>query len=251
MAVAAFFDIDGTLISKNTGPLYMKFLRQRGEIRRRDALRTVYLYLRYKLVPFDYVVAIVCLLLLSVGSLAGLRRGNFGRGDLHFALLGLGFLLLETKSITDCSLYFGATWLVTVIVVTGVLLMVLGANLIATRLAGFSLWMYAPLFAALAVLVFVPREAILAFAYPGRLLWALVVVPLPILFAGLIFSTTFRLAAVPSGAFGANLIGAMIGGFCEYLAMSVGSLRLSALIAAAYLLSMLLLLIARRENRAL
>jgi HAD superfamily hydrolase (TIGR01490 family) len=49
VAVAAFFDIDGTLISKNTGPLYMKFLRQRGEIRRRDAARTIYLFLKYKL----------------------------------------------------------------------------------------------------------------------------------------------------------------------------------------------------------
>ncbi len=53
MAVAAFFDIDGTLLSKNSGPLYMRFLRQRGEIRRRDAARTIYLYLRYKLGMLD------------------------------------------------------------------------------------------------------------------------------------------------------------------------------------------------------
>ena len=53
MAVAAFFDVDGTLIAKNSGPLYMKFLRQRGEIRRRDALRTIYFYLRYRLNLLD------------------------------------------------------------------------------------------------------------------------------------------------------------------------------------------------------
>ena len=53
MAVAAFFDVDGTLIAKNSGPLYMKFLRRRGEIRRRDALRTIYLYLRYRLNLLD------------------------------------------------------------------------------------------------------------------------------------------------------------------------------------------------------
>ncbi len=57
MAVAAFFDIDGTLISKNSGPLYMKFLRRRGEIRRRDALRTIYLFLRYKLGLLDIEAA--------------------------------------------------------------------------------------------------------------------------------------------------------------------------------------------------
>jgi len=53
VAVAAFFDVDGTLIAKNSGPLYMKFLRQRGEIRRRDALRTIYFYVRYRLNLLD------------------------------------------------------------------------------------------------------------------------------------------------------------------------------------------------------
>ena len=53
MAVAAFFDVDGTLIAKNSGPLYMKFLRRRGEIRRRDALRTIYYFLKYRLNLLD------------------------------------------------------------------------------------------------------------------------------------------------------------------------------------------------------
>lgn len=210
-----------------------------------------FLYLRYKIIPFDYVIAIACLLLLSIGSLAALRRGTFGLGDLHFALLGMGFLLLETKSITDCSLYFGATWLVTVIVVTGVLLMVLAANFVATRLKEFSLGYYLPLFLALGVLLFVPREVVLGFNFPGRLLWAMLVVPLPVFFAGIIFSLTFRSVAVPSAAFGSNLIGAMIGGFCEYFAMAVGSWRLSVLVFVAYLLSLLVLMVARRQNRLL
>jgi hypothetical protein len=210
-----------------------------------------FLYLRHKTIPSDYLLAIGSLLVLSVGSLAALRRGAFGAGDLHFALLGMGFLLLETKSITDCTLYFGATWLVTVIVVAGVLLMVIAANRVARWLAGFSPWLYGPLFLSLALLFFVPRAGVLEFAYGWRLAWALLVVPLPVFFAGLVFSTTFRLAAAPSAAFGANLIGAMIGGFCEYLAMAWGNQRLSALVAAAYLLSLLVLLVARRRSQVL
>jgi HAD superfamily hydrolase (TIGR01490 family) len=57
VAVAAFFDIDGTLIAKNSGPLYMKFLRRRGEIRRRDLWHTLYLFLRYKLGLLDIEAA--------------------------------------------------------------------------------------------------------------------------------------------------------------------------------------------------
>lgn len=58
MAVAAFFDVDGTLIAKNSGPLYMKFLRRRGEIRRRDVLRTMYFYVRYRLNLLDIDAAL-------------------------------------------------------------------------------------------------------------------------------------------------------------------------------------------------
>ena len=57
MAVAAFFDVDGTLIANNSGTLYMKFMRRRGEIRRRDVFRTSYLYLRYRLGLLDIEAA--------------------------------------------------------------------------------------------------------------------------------------------------------------------------------------------------
>src|ERR1019366_6575533 len=154
--------------------------------------------------------------------------GSFGRSDVHFGLLGTGFLLLETKGISDSTLFFGATWFVTMVVVAGVLFMVICANLAAERLRGFSFWMYAPLFAVLALLLVVPREHVLEYDFAGRLLWTLLIV-----------SLTFRDAQFPSAAFGANLIGAMLGGFCEYLGMAVGNHRLSMLVIIAYLGSML------------
>ncbi len=209
-----------------------------------------FLYLMRKAIPGDYLIAIGCLLAISLFSVAGLAGRGFVGRDVHFGLLGCGFLLLETKSITDCSLYFGATWLVTAVVVSGVVLMIMGANQVAARIGAFSFSLYAPLLASLAVSLFVPREMILEFPLSGRLLWTLLIVPLPIFFAGLIFSTTFRGAPVPSMAIGANLIGAVVGGFCEYLAMSIGSRRLSMLVMAAYLGSLLTLLLARRMRSA-
>ena len=209
-----------------------------------------FLYLIKRTIPSDYLIAIASLLVFSVTAVAWLRRGSFGRGDIHFGLLGMGFLLLETKNISDCTLFFGATWFVTLVVVAGVLIMVIAANLVAERLRGFSLWMFAPLLATLALLLVVPRESILDFAYSGRMAWTLLVVPLPIFFAGIIFSTTFREASSPSAVFGANLIGAMFGGFCEYLGMAVGNHRLSILVIVAYLGSMLILASSRRLGRA-
>ncbi|MFI5337264.1 MAG: hypothetical protein ACHQ5A_10800, partial [Opitutales bacterium] len=207
-----------------------------------------YLYLTRKTIPTDYLISIGSLLVLSVLAGLGLRRAAPGRGDVHFGLLGMGFLLLETKSISDCTLFFGTTWFVTTTVVAGVLLMVMAANLLAERLRGFSFWMYAPLLGTLALLFFIPREQILELGYAGRLLWTLLVVPLPIFFAGIIFSTTFRDSGTPSASFGANLVGAMVGGFCEYLGMAIGSHLLSLLVIAAYLGSLLILASGRKDG---
>jgi HAD superfamily hydrolase (TIGR01490 family) len=49
VAVAALFDIDGTLIARNSAPLYMRHLRRTGQARRRDVARTLYYLMRYKL----------------------------------------------------------------------------------------------------------------------------------------------------------------------------------------------------------
>lgn len=210
-----------------------------------------FLYLNGKNIPSDYLTAIGCLLLFSLICVIAFRRHAAGAGDLHFGLLGMGFLLLETKSINDCTLYFGATWFVTMIVVAGVLLMVLAANLVAHRAKGTSIAMYLPLFLALIVLLLVPREWVLELGFAPRLAWALLVVPLPIFFAGIIFSTTFRDSSQPAAVFGANLVGAMLGGFCEYLTMAIGGHRLAMLVIAAYLGSMLTVTLAKRRGWAL
>ncbi|MGP0018806.1 MAG: hypothetical protein ACLPHP_09580 [Candidatus Sulfotelmatobacter sp.] len=199
-----------------------------------------FLYLSRKTIPADYLIVIGILLAITIPAVFMLRGRGFGMNDGHFLFLGLGFLLLETKSISDCSLYFGTTWFVTMVVVAGVLLMVLAANLVAMRMSHFRTWLYAPLIATLLLLYLVKRDSVLALSFDERFLWSLLVVPLPIFFAGLIFSTTFRQASNPSSFFGANLIGAMIGGFCEYLSMVIGNQNLTFLIIAAYLVSLAL-----------
>lgn len=208
-----------------------------------------YLYLQARGIPTDYRIIIGCLLVISLGALLPLRGMSFSSGDGHFLFMGWGFLLLQTKCIGDCSLYFGTTWLVTTIVITGVLLMVLTANWVALKFVrAFRFWYYLPLLASLALLLLVPREAILAQDMSFRLLWTLIVVPLPVFFAGLIFSTTFRDSTQPAMSLGANLIGATIGGFSEYLGMWLGSGALSFIVIVVYAISALCLFLHRRAG---
>lgn len=198
-----------------------------------------YLYLRERTVPLDYALVIGLLAACSAGAVWFLRQpGNEPRRELQMVWLGMGFLLLQTKSIGDCSLYFGSTWVVTNVVIAGVLLMVLAANLLVIRFPRLAPG-YLPLFAALIVTCAAPREWVLGLPWTGRLLWTLLVVPLPLLFAGMIFSTSFRAGTSPAALFGANLVGATLGGFSEYLGMAIGSRGLSVILIGAYGLSWL------------
>jgi HAD superfamily hydrolase (TIGR01490 family) len=67
VAVAAFFDIDGTLIARNSAPLYMKHLRETGQARRRDLALTFYYVGRYKLGLLDVERAVA----VSMGWIRG------------------------------------------------------------------------------------------------------------------------------------------------------------------------------------
>ena len=96
-----------------------------------------------------------------------------------------------------------------------------------------------PLLLSVLLLYLVPREPILDLPLGGRLLWALLVIPLPIFFAGLIFSRTFDGQPDAPSLLGANLIGAMLGGFGEYLGMVVGHRALLLLVVGCYLGSLL------------
>src|ERR1700704_5380085 len=51
--IAAFFDMDRTLIRCNSGSLWIKFLRQRGEISTWTMLRAMSWLLQYKLAVLD------------------------------------------------------------------------------------------------------------------------------------------------------------------------------------------------------
>jgi predicted membrane-bound spermidine synthase len=210
-----------------------------------------YLYLRERTIPPDYLFVILSLLCLSTLAVLALKPRGAGVEELHFGAMGIGFLLLETKSIVDSSLYFGATWIVSLVVISGVLLLVLLANALAERMGRFSRWLYAPLFASILLVYAVPHDFVLGLPFVARVVWTALVVPLPIFFAGLVFSSTFKRTDNPSAVFGANLVGAMVGGFAEYLSMAVGSRSLVAIVIGAYIVSFMAVSLHARRSAAL
>jgi hypothetical protein len=163
-------------------------------------------------------------------------------------LLGVAFLLLETKNVTGFALYFGTTWLVNALVFAGVLVAVLAAVEVTRRFPVPPLrLMYAVLFGGLLLAWVVPTSWVLSLALAPRLLVAVTLAFVPIMAANVIFAKRFETTTDPTTAFGANLLGAMFGGCLEYLALATGYRSLLVVCALLYLAAYCVM---PREQRA-
>ncbi len=150
--------------------------------------------------------------------------------------MGVGFLLVETKSVTEMSLLFGSTWKVNVLVFSSILVVVLAANLLVFRRRVLPMGaLFGGLFASLVAAYIVRASDLLVFGPTVQ--WALgsLMVALPVLFASLIFSTLLARRADATGALAYNLLGAVIGGLLEYSSMAFGIKALYLVAAVAYL----------------
>jgi hypothetical protein len=154
--------------------------------------------------------------------------------------MGAAFSLLETKNVVQFALLFGTTWFVNSLVFAGVLLSIYLAVEVARHVRlPRRRWLYLALIASLAVAWVVPQESILDLAPVPRFICGAAVAFAPIFCANLIFAERYRNAASSTVAFGANLLGAMLGGAIEYVALISGYRFLLVIVAALYGLAFL------------
>lgn len=202
-----------------------------------------FFYMQRRSYPVTYAVMIVVLLGLS----AWLVRRRLGTvafaSDARtaaFFFLGAGFMLVETRGITELGLVFGNTWQVISVVIAGILVMGFLANQWVERFGPVS---HRRAFALLGVTLglgwALNRLAVGGGVVPAAMLVQPVVLTAPLFFAGLIFSSELQRGGEIGAALCANLFGAMLGGFLEYNSMYWGFSSLyplgMALYAAAFL----------------
>jgi hypothetical protein len=200
-----------------------------------------FLYMPRRVYPFSYLAVVAMLLVLAMVLTWGLAPARPRRSQAPFFFLGAGFMLVETKGITELGLTFGNTWQVIGVVIAAILAMAFLANWCAQKW-GFvrAEWFYLLLLGSLALGWFLAGQGGSSSSPLGRLA-AVVVLTIPMFFSGLVFSTLLRSHADLSGAMAANLIGVILGGILEYNSMCFG-FRVLYLIAmvlysAAYLTS--------------
>ena len=201
-----------------------------------------FIYLRSPGVAPYYLVALGVLLAFAALAIAiGSRvtRVSVRRGfSPHFFVLGIAFLLLETRSLVTFSLLFGTTWSVNALVFFAILLSVLVAIGFSARFpVRRPAFLYAGLFGTLALAWLLPPEHLLIDPPVLRYVVAASLAFAPIVFANLIFAHSFRETAMADMSFASNLLGAMVGGALEYLALLTGYRSLLIVVGALYLLA--------------
>jgi SAM-dependent methyltransferase len=178
--------------------------------------------------------------ILAVISVAWVLLGSGRRTGIspHFMFLGGAFLLIEVKGITELALVFGTTWIVSSVVIASILLVILLANLfVAAFRPERAAPLYAFLAASLAAGYFFPVSTLFQHGWWVAAIGATTLLMLPLFFAGVIFATSLRRAPSLPRAFASNLLGAILGGFCEYASMALGFRNLYLVGLGLYLLS--------------
>lgn len=183
-----------------------------------------FLYMIKHAYPLTYLIMCVWFLFISIDMSKGFLKGfSFKFFDPEYFLLGAGFMLIETKGITELGLVFGNTWYVISIIIAAILFFAFSANLfvIKTNNSNYKIPYYLllsilfleGLFSISSKLTFLPYE-LLPYA-------KLIILICPLFFAGIIFSTKLKTREV-SSVFSSNLFGSMFGGFLEYHSMFSG-----------------------------
>jgi SAM-dependent methyltransferase len=208
-----------------------------------------HLYLRSPSVPREYWSVLGGILLISVLMLMAQFKGG-SRLDGRLFFLGAGFLLLETKAVTEFALLIGSTWVVNVMVFSVILLMILAANFVVLKFVKNTpvQFYYLLLFLALLVEYLYPPATWVGTAQSNQIVLGGCYLGVPIFLSALIFATTFRGVQLGSVALAGNILGAVLGGTCEYFSLALGIRALNLLALSMYGLAFVFQFITRRKN---
>ena len=210
-----------------------------------------FLYLQTRTIPFAVLVILVPFLWCAgmlLHKTVNLTRFADTR-NLHFFFLGAGFLLLETKGITELSLLFGSTWIVNAVVIGAFLVMGILANTLVMFRPPARRAAYIPLFVLIGLGMYFPLARLDLLSATVKVLAAGALVGLPVFFSGLVFSRSFRDVAEPAQALGFNLLGCVVGGILENAVMLAGTPVLGGLAILLYALSAVCIVLGKGLSR--
>ena len=199
-----------------------------------------FLYMAERVYPRSYLFMGLVVIALSALLTANFTRERPAFSHAVFFFLGAGFMLVETKAITELGLTFGNTWHVIGISIAGILAMAFLATAAVSRWRLRNVTLpFVLLLSSLALGWWVSRAG----GFPptaGGKLAAVGLLSLPIFFSGILFARFLDTGVSIGGTMAVNLLGAMVGGLLEYNSMYFGFRFLYGLAGALYACAFLL-----------
>jgi hypothetical protein len=199
-----------------------------------------FFYMPRRSLPMGYLVIIV-VLLSATWAITKMTLGTSGRlvPSLPCFFLGAGFMLIETRAITELGLLYGSTWQVISVTIIAVLAMAFGANFVILKLGSPRPPVTYGLLIAALVFGLVAGSGVLGLSGRTELIVRTAIITLPLFFSGFAFSSELRRSGDVAGALSSNLVGAVFGGFLEYSSMRFGFEALYIIGGIIYLLAFL------------
>jgi len=198
-----------------------------------------FLYMPRRVYPLTYLITLGLVLLVFFVLYASFLQRRPQTSHLPFFFLGAGFMLVETKAITEMGLAFGNTWQVIAIAIAGVLIMAFLANAVVHRWRVSDPYLpYLFLLLSVAAGWWIARSGGLPSTGLGRIA-TVAILTCPLFFSGIVFSALLSAESKISSVMSMNLMGAMCGGVLEYNSMYFGFRFLYVLALALYAAALL------------
>lgn len=198
-----------------------------------------FFYMPRRVYPVSYFGMLGLILLLSLITTFNFTKQKPAFSSSAFFFLGAGFMLVETKAITELGLTFGNTWQVIGIAISGILVMAFLANCAVQwfRIRGTIPW-FLLLMASLLAGYLISGQGGFGASIPAKIS-TLILLTCPIFFSGMVFSSLLARTQDVAGAMAVNILGAMTGGVLEYHSMYMGFRFLYLLAIFMYALAIL------------
>ncbi len=204
-----------------------------------------YIYLEKPTIPVLYFLLAGVLAVLFARGVYKLEVApalkRWAGSSWHFFFLGAAFMLLEVQNISKAAVVLGNTWVVNAVIISGVMIMILLANLVAARFPRLPLVpVYALLVGSCVGLYFLDLSRFAFLPYATKAVVVGLLTSLPMLFSGIVFIRSFAAADRKDAALAANLMGALAGGLLQSVTFLTGIKALLLIVAVMYLAAVLL-----------
>ena len=197
-----------------------------------------YLYLDKPRLPLLHAVVGTVLLI----SLFIFKKTVIAKNKINLPMFfwGAAFLLFEFQNVSKSSLLFGVTWATNLFTISAILVLLLLANWTVQRKFVKPDTAFTFLLITAFVQIITPLSLLNTFSTLQKILFATLLLNLPLYFGGIIFAHMFKEAKDKASAFGSNFLGAVIGGSLEMTSFLYGIHSLLYMVILLYTLGYIL-----------